>query len=329
MKGYNVHRLDGLEPDNLLAFLALLGLLRVLEEARATWRPRVFWTVDDPVLRPALRVPEGIDQAAVVTAAAEGLDVLAKFHDFDGHEDLTLATEDAARYLRRAADVANRHRHAADLWSALVSDKAIDRQGKKVERTPFCLISGQGHQHFLSRLASVPNRKAPPDRRVGQRKIAVSESECLSEALFTRWERCDNTDSFRWDPNEDVRYALRAQDPTDSKTKETTQHGANRLAAIGVASLTVVPRRRYGEVRLVVVGGYRENTGGFAFAWPLWRDPVSLAGIRALLAQQRLETLDSLEALGIVEVRATRRISNGRYMNFTRAAPSELSRLRV
>ena len=25
------HRLDGLEPDNLLAFLALLGLLRTLE----------------------------------------------------------------------------------------------------------------------------------------------------------------------------------------------------------------------------------------------------------------------------------------------------------
>ena len=316
MKGYSVHRLDGLEPDNLLAFLALLGLLRVLEETRAIWRSRVFWTVDDPILRPALRVPEGVDQAEVVVAAVEGLDVLAEFHDFEGLQDLTLAPEDAAGYLRRAADAANRH--AADLWSALVSDKAIDRKGR-AERTPFCLISGQGHQHFLSRLASVPSRKTPPDRGAGRHKTAVSESDCLSEALFTRWERCDDTDSFRWDPNEDVRYALRAQDPTDPKTKETTQHGANRLAAIGLASLTVVPRRRYGDVRLSVVGGYRETTGGFAFAWPVWRDPVSLAGIRALLAQQRLEKLDAQKELGIVEVRTTRRISNGRYMNFTRA----------
>ena len=46
------HRLDGLEPDNLLAFMALLGLLRTLEEARPGWRPRASWTVAEPPLRP-------------------------------------------------------------------------------------------------------------------------------------------------------------------------------------------------------------------------------------------------------------------------------------
>ena len=35
---YRRHRLDGLEPGNLLAFLALLGLLRALEEAAAPAR---------------------------------------------------------------------------------------------------------------------------------------------------------------------------------------------------------------------------------------------------------------------------------------------------
>ena len=39
------HRLNGLEPDNLLAFLALLGLLRALETARPKWRPRARWDV--------------------------------------------------------------------------------------------------------------------------------------------------------------------------------------------------------------------------------------------------------------------------------------------
>ena len=34
------YRLEGFEPDNLLAFLALLGLLRALEKARPQWRPR-------------------------------------------------------------------------------------------------------------------------------------------------------------------------------------------------------------------------------------------------------------------------------------------------
>ena len=45
-------RLEGLEPDNLLAFLALLGLLRALEASRPTWQPRAAWDVDNPPLRP-------------------------------------------------------------------------------------------------------------------------------------------------------------------------------------------------------------------------------------------------------------------------------------
>ena len=46
------HRLDGLEPGNLLAFLALLGVLRALEEAAPAWLPKVAWSVDEPPVRP-------------------------------------------------------------------------------------------------------------------------------------------------------------------------------------------------------------------------------------------------------------------------------------
>ena len=45
---YRPHRLDGLEPGNLLAFLALLGLLRAIEEAARAWLPMVAWFVDEP-----------------------------------------------------------------------------------------------------------------------------------------------------------------------------------------------------------------------------------------------------------------------------------------
>jgi hypothetical protein len=37
------HLLVGLEPDNLLAFLALLGRLRALETARPQWGARGYW----------------------------------------------------------------------------------------------------------------------------------------------------------------------------------------------------------------------------------------------------------------------------------------------
>ena len=321
MIGFTTHRLDGLEPDNLLAFMALLGLLRVLEEARPDWRTRVHWTVNESPLRPALWTPEGTEEAAVVQAAAKGFEVLAQCHEFNGLVDLALSPEAAARNLREAAESANQNRHAADVWAALASDAAISRDGKKAEPTPLCLMFGQGHQHFLERLASIPRCKTPPDRGERGNRITVSETDCLHEALFTSWERPDATPSFRWDPNEDVRYAMRARNPTDAKTKETTQHGANRLAAIGISVLTVVPRLRSGKVKLAVQGGSREDNGNFVFRWPIWRDPISLAGIRALLGHPGLgrHETDTLAALGIAEIRQARRISTGKFMNFTRA----------
>lgn len=319
MTGRTTHRLEGLEPDNLLAFMALLGLLRILEETRPGWRPRVFWTFDELPLRPALRVPETADEAAIIGAASEGLRSLSARHDFDGLRDLTLPPQETTRRLRQVAAEANEAPYTADLWSALVSDAAISHDRKKAEPTPLCLMFGQGHQHFLARLASVPREATPPHRGVGGRKVEVSEGECLGEALFAPWTRPDATQSFRWDPNEDVRYALRARDPTDAKTKETTQHGANRLAAIGISVLTVVPRQRAGEVKLAIVGGVREADGRFAVEWPMWREPISLACIRALLSHPHLDRSETRAAFGIVERRRARRISSGKFMNFTRA----------
>ena len=321
MTAFATHRLDGLEPDNLLAFMALLGLLRALDEARPHWRTRASWTVDDPPLRPALRTPTDIDANAVAEATAEGLDLLARRHEFDGRKDLTLSPADAARTLQNAIGAADGDGYVAALWAALVSDAAVSRDRKKAEPTPLCLMFGQGHQHFLERLASVPRSKVPPDRGKGRSKITVSETGCLREALFASWKRPDATQSFRWDPNEDVRYALRARDPTDAKTKETTQHGANRLAAVGLSVLTVAPRSRFGRVRLVMLGGRREIDGSFVFRWPIWRAPISLACIRALLGHPGLGVRETLAALGIVEVRQARRISAGKFMNVTRADP--------
>ena len=316
MTVHPAHRLDGLEPDNLLAFMALLGLLRTLEEARPDWRPRVSWTVDEPPLRPCLHVAEEVAGNALVEAVAEGLAALAPRHDFEGLPDLTLLPDEAIRRLQTAADS---DRYTADLWAALVSNAAIAHDGKKVEPTPLCLMFGQGHQHFLSRLASVPQQTVPPKRGAGRNKSGISETECLHEALFAPWKRPDATDSFRWDPNEDVRYALRARDPTDSKTKETTQHGANRLAAVGLSVLTVVPRYRAGRVRLALLGGGREPDGAHTLSWPIWREPIGLAGIRTLIDHPHLDHPRTRAALGVVERRNARRISVGKYMSFTRA----------
>ena len=310
----NTHHLHGLEPDNLLAFLALLGLLRSLEKARPHSHPRVAWSVDDPPIRPILHLSENTDRDSVLTNVSEGLNDLAHSCSFEGYQDISLSPDEGRKFLARARISGGQ---SSSVWSALISDAVLSRDGKKVEPTPLCLMFGQGHQHFLSRLEAVPKIGSPPPKGVGRKKYTPTEVECLREALFEAWQRTDSTQSFRWDHREDVRYALRATDPTDSKTKEKTQHGANRLAAVGLGVLTVVPQQqRAGRITLSVLGGSRDRRGRFRFSWPIWRHPVSLATIRGMLGRPIMKKSE-YEALGVVEHRRATRVSNGKFMNFS------------
>jgi hypothetical protein len=317
----SAHRLEGLEPDNLLAFLALIGLVRTLETVRPCWHPRAAWDVDHPPLRPLLVLAASQAAGAVCEAAAEGAAALAPDYSFpQSAEDGAKPQNDlnypmtTARMLLKGAAKAQVRRHA-DLWSALMCD-AAGKDGK-IEATPLCLLFGQGHQHFLDRLATVPQTDGPPPRGRRKKAATLSAAEVLHEALFAPWTRQDPTPAFRWDPAEDVRYALRADDPSGEKS--TTQHGANRLAAFGLPVLTATPAQRGERVRLQVLGGTFERNE-FVFQWPIWSVPTSLAGIRALLSHPKLANGPSaLAHLGVAEVRRTRRISVGKFMNFTRA----------
>ena len=320
MTGRTTHRLDGLEPDNLLAFMALLGLLRALDESQPHWHVRVAWSVDEPPLRPILGVPKTVDETSVVESAADGLNALAQRHNFDDLVDLKIAFRTAAQKLRVVASNATADRYTADLWAAFLSDAVIDKEGK-TRPTPLCFL-GTGQTNFIKTFRSVSLCQKPPRRGSHKKKIEISEYDCLSEAIFKTWMRPDRTDgpnktgAFRWDPNEDVRHAQRWDAPTNNK--EPTQHGANRLATIGLSVLTAAPRLIDGKAELEIIGSQR-GVGEIYFCWPIWREPISLAGIRALLTHPHLHRQETRSAVGIVELRRARRISVGKYINVTRA----------
>lgn len=316
------HRLDGLEPDNLLAFLALVGLLRALETVDDSLLPRVAWDLETPPQRPILFLASVATPEDVTEWAAKGIDSIAGSHDFGGRKDLKLSRDECRALLKKEAkDACLSARNRADLFAALMTDAAVkDDKQEPIDPTPLCLLFGQGHQHFLDRLAGVPQQFAPPSRGRGKNAVNLSASASLAEALFHAWHRTDPTFSFRWDPEEDVRYALMAGDPTDTAYKPGTQHGANRLAAIGLAALTVVPERRAGRVRPAIIGG-QSGADGFSFAWPIWRDPATLPAIRALLTHPDLRMPGALARLGVDHVLVARRISVGKFMNFARARP--------
>lgn len=322
------HRLDGLEPDNLLAFLALLGLLRSLEaddrerpeEDRVL--PRAAWDVASPPLRPRLHLASALTPEAIAERAEGGLRRLAGSHEFAGRQDITFSQEECRALLKSAAEEARPDaRDHVDLLAALMSDAAIkDGKGREVDPTPLCLLFGQGHQHFLDRLASVPLGGLPPPRGRGKPAVPVSACGSLREALFEPWRRADATFSFRWDPAEDVRYALRPGDPTDAAYKPATQHGANRLAAIALALLTLAPQTRAGRIRPCIIGGHA-GADGFRFAWPIWREPATLTAVVAMLAAPDLIEAGALFYLGVERVMVAHRISTGKFMNMSRGRP--------
>lgn len=327
-----IHRLDGLEPDNLLAFLALLGLLRSLEAddrerpEQDRVLPRAAWDIASAPLRPRLHLALALPREAVAERADGGLRRLAGSHDFAGRHDITFSQAECRALLVSAAEEARRDaRDRVDLLAALMSDAAIkDGKDREVDPTPLCLLFGQGHQHFLDRLASVPLQDLPPPRGRGRYDAPAdgsnSGSGSLAEALFEPWRRSDPTSSFRWDPAEDVRYALRPGDPTDAAYKAATQHGANRLAAVALALLTLAPETRAGRVRPSIIGGHA-GAGGFRFAWPIWREPATLAAVVALLADPDLTEAGALSYIGVEHVVIADRISVGKFMNMSRGRP--------
>jgi len=297
--------LDGLEPDNFLAFLALVGALRILERRRDAWDAKVLW--DGTPLRPRLLLANNLDKAALCGELAEGI------ADFRGEYRFTANdikyTADEFRTLAFEAVAQGRER--SDLVAALASDGALKRDDKKnaqVEATALCTMLGSGHQSFLRRLENA----------------AASDTDCetIERALFEPWTYSDVGESFRWDPVEDRRYAYQAGDPSETANKIGTVIGANRLAAIGFGIWGTSPTRRGLKTR--GVDGY---AGTRTICWPLNDRPAGLPAIRALLAHPSLtkspdaspSPIDDLGPYGVRTIARARRYQNDKYFNISRA----------
>jgi hypothetical protein len=305
-----VFDLPGLEADNLLAFLALLGLLRALEAAMPGWLPRASWK--GPPWTARLHLAEAADEGAVAKAAAHGVELLSAKFNVDGRANVNF---DRAGYRDYALN-ARKNTTSAALAAALTAEVPAKRESG-LYAAPLVMMFGQGHQNFLERLVSVPRGDLPSRLRKLKKPPDMRDPGKFAEALFVRWARKDDADGFRWDPEEDQRYAMRFSDPS-SEGAAPTVHGANRLAAIGFLSFPTAPRER----RMAAAGAVHDEKG-WGFAWPIWSEPLSRFAIEAFLAYpdlMRSETRD-LRVLGVEEVRYARRISNGKYMNVTRAQP--------
>jgi hypothetical protein len=137
----------------------------------------------------------------------------------------------------------------------------------EMQSTPWALVRGAGHQHFLGSVRELMQRCAPCH---------------FAKALFGPWVGSDEQFSLRLDPGEDRRYALMSADPTAAGNRPKTLWGANRLAFEALQFFPVYPSHPVG-----VVGWRSSERGdwddGSEVRWPLWNKPLSPAVICSLM----------------------------------------------
>jgi hypothetical protein len=308
----------GIEPDCLLAFLALVGLLRALDHARPQWCVRISWS--GPPWVAFLHVPVAVSQAEIGRAAVQGIEAVAsQFHVFE-KSDVDFSPDEYREYLRQCRS----DRHSLDLPAALCAEAPLSKNGKKLLAAPLVMMFGQGHQHFLSRLMAVSRRNSRAKKNARDATETLQGPEKIEEALFSPWKRADESPAFRWDPEEDQRYALRFRSPSGEGAASTV-HGANRLACIGLLSLATVPN----EPQARSVGVRRDDRGSnVEFVWPIWSAPISLLTLEALLVHPDVIAgrLQRVRDLGVTEIYCCRRIQNMKYLNVARARPTSCAR---
>lgn len=192
----------------------------------------------------------------------------------------------------KVADVCSaRDRLVADLLAAFGSE--VCEKYDFIEYTPFCFVTGSGHQFFLETI---------------QKLMSVVTTQHLHKTLFSAWAYDDTLFSLRWDPLDDRRYALMGDDPTAQGNEARTMWAANLL---GYRALSLLPS--YATDKGLRTTGF--DSVGEVFTWPLWDAPICLDLLRSLLAWKSLgdRPLDrkKLGAIGVSEVYESQRIRVG------------------
>jgi hypothetical protein len=307
--------LCGLDGSNPLGFLAALGTLRLLEGAPVP--PRLAWHQVYGGWTAQLWTGEPSSEPDLAQRLAGKLQASARHRAFDRWDDLAVAPEVFRGFVLDAAEETSPHdREWADFAAAFGCEATPDPTGSRttIQDTAFRTMSGAGHQHFLKTMRHL---------------LAEVTAEHVRKTLFAPWAYDDPPEkaTLRWDPNDDVRYALRWRNPSGDpeRKKRGSMLGANALA---VHALPLFPTAPIGS-RLATTG-FSRFAGQVAWTWPIWEAPAALSVVRSLLSLLELqhpsplkdEARASLLRRGISEVYRTRRITIGKFRNFTPAEPA-------
>lgn len=359
----NLYPLPGLDGTNPLAFLASLGVLRLLTLARPELEPQLSWDKNSQLpiikLRDVLTQDEvsqilwsslvgGTDDCGAGLKAREMLSSRQNQRDAAEKEmkkDKSLSSADrkkrldaydaelselqirwlglAAPHLNfgldtkfqmdvyrswelAAKDLSASNRTRADVIASLCSSAHGDEEGFAAD-TDFRTVRGAGHQHFLGIMVN---------------QLIELQPQHVHKTLFAPWQYDDPLEalSLRWDPLDDVRYALRWGNPSGDplRKKQGNMIAANTLAAAALPCFPVVPIDDG-----VATTGFNRINRATCWSWPLWDGFLNLDCVRSVLAHHELQSEEpdhrQLSPMGIFGVFRTERFTQGKFRNFTPA----------
>lgn len=310
----NQHLLTGLDAQNPLAYLAALGLLRIL----SNYEPEVALSFSHdglalPTLHSALPW-ETILEVVLTDAVEQGHDrALGLAYDKEGNlvapgspqaiRDLKPLPPSARQFLGECAAASRR---SADLALAFFSELVQDNNGNS-KPTAFHFTAGQ--QTFLGFVELL--------------RQGISASD-LEEALLGPWLNTSQLPSLNWDATSSRNYALRARNP--SLEKRGSIAGANWLGVHALAYFPAVAdasklatRSSEKLVTAGIRGGWKTST----FTWPIWAVPARSRTVASLLrVHPRRWSATERAAMGICQVFFSKiaRSDQGGYGSFSPAA---------
>lgn len=300
--------LTGLDGSNPLAFLAALGTLRALRTADPTFACRLGWRRD--------RSWQPVIETSIPLSASELLDRLS--HELKGKQrlpefnalgdDLTVTAEVFRQFAADAGQTAcHNDRRTADFAAAFGCDATVTDTGV-IQDTALRTMAGAGHQHLLGFMRNI---------------VEATQSEHLENALFHPWRYKDPLQnlSLRWDPADDIRYALQWRNPSGDPSRKSggSMLGANRLAIEGLPLVVTAPV----GVRLETTGFRGKRSSDTFWTWPIWEPMLSMDSVRSVLALKDLRDFtpnrEKLLRIGVTEVFRSQRLTIGKVRNFTPA----------
>ncbi len=309
-------QLTRLRGDNPLGFLAALGALQTLDDAKI--EAFLFWDGFTPWLKVKVQ-DEAIMQKNICRdfltktlyktlkrkrKGKNTLDPITVVKD----NSVNFTNDKLYKYAKEAASkVLNGNNRPVDLLASF----CVKGPKETVEKSNWILTTGQGHQSFF---------------KIERNIIEKITEANIKSALFGPPNEKDKGRliSFRWDPEEDRRYALIESDPSDKET--LTVLGANALAFEALRSFPafVIQGKKLGMVAW--------NKTGDTVRWPLWKYPIEIEVVKSLLripeiweVPDRSESKEKLLKMGVFAVVESKRINVDRYRNMVPGIPVWLS----